>query len=754
MADNGRSAGNRGGHRWHFFRAGEVEQVAIRDGKDVAHLPELDPKLWAALAMPTRGVELDNRTLDLLDTDKDGRVRVPEIIAAIKLLDAGLADLGAVMAETDVLAVDEIKDAKLAGAARRALEEIGRKDQKTIALTDISEHGDIVAKLKVNGDGVLPPESADDEATAKVIREIIDTTGGVTDRGGSTGVNQAIVDRFFAEAAAYADWYQKGEADKALWPLGDATPAASAAVAAVRAKIEDYFTRCRLAAYDVRTQASLGASEADLAALAQTPLAATAPEVARLPLARVEAGRPLPLKDGLNPAWNGPMGAFVTTAVVPLVGTRGQLVESDWAAIQGKLAAHDDWATTKPTTPCEALGIARLREIIASGASSEVSTLIARDAAQEALNQEVADVERLLRYKRDLREILDNVVNFSRFYRQKGAVFQAGTLYLDARSCDLCIEVADSAKHAALAAMADSYLAYCDITRTGEKKSIVAAFTGGDSDSLFVGRNGIFYDRKGQDWDATITKVVANPISVRQAFWAPYKKLSRLIEGQVQKRAQAAESESHAHLERAATAVTSADKEPGVAPAEKAPPPAPAKKIDVGTVAAIGVAIGGIGAMVVGVLSAFFGLGAWMPIGIVALVLLISGPSMLLAFVKLRRRNFGPLLDANGWAINGRARINVPFGGALTRIAVVPRHAERSYDDPFAEKKRPWRLYLVIAIVVVLAVSWYVGKLDRFLPQVLRSTAVLGASAPAYTPLPSPTAAAPPAAAAKPDPKK
>ena len=103
MADNGRSAGNRGGHRWHFFRAGEVEQVAIRDGKDVAHLPELDPKLWAALAMPTRGVELDNRTLDLLDTDKDGRVRVPEIIAAIKLLDAGLADLGAVGGSADAI---------------------------------------------------------------------------------------------------------------------------------------------------------------------------------------------------------------------------------------------------------------------------------------------------------------------------------------------------------------------------------------------------------------------------------------------------------------------------------------------------------------------------------------------------------------------------------------------------------------------------------------------------------------------------
>src|SRR5688572_24462071 len=69
------SAEKRNLHRWKFFRAGGVDQVM---------LGELDQKLWVALAMPTRGVEIETRTLDLLDTDKDGRVRVPEILAAVK----------------------------------------------------------------------------------------------------------------------------------------------------------------------------------------------------------------------------------------------------------------------------------------------------------------------------------------------------------------------------------------------------------------------------------------------------------------------------------------------------------------------------------------------------------------------------------------------------------------------------------------------------------------------------------------------
>ena len=114
-----------------------------------------------------------------------------------------------------------------------------------------------------------------------------------------------------------------------------------------------------------------------------------------------------------------------------------------------------------------------------------------------------------------------NFVNFRDFYGRKDkAIFQAGTLYLDQRSCDLCLTVEDAGKHAAMAGLAGTYLAYCDCYRkgTGEKMQIVAAFTGGDSDNLMVGRNGIFFDRKGRDWDATITKIVDNPISIRQAF--------------------------------------------------------------------------------------------------------------------------------------------------------------------------------------------------------------------------------------------
>ena len=49
--------------------------------------------------------------------------------------------------------------------------------------------------------------------------------------------------------------------------------------------------------------------------------------------------------------------------------------------------------------------------------------------------------------------------------------------------------------------------------------------TAGDVDGLREGKNAVFYDREGNDYTAKVTSIVENPLSLRQAFWAPYKKI-------------------------------------------------------------------------------------------------------------------------------------------------------------------------------------------------------------------------------------
>jgi hypothetical protein len=749
-----------GNHRWRFHRAGGVDQVVLSRAEDLANLSELDPKLWVALAMPTRGVDLDPRTLDLMDADRDGSIRLPDVLSAIDWLRERLVDLAPLLERGDAVRISSIREGALRDAAKRVLASRGRPDADAIALADVSDTTTIFTSTRFDGDGVIGPSAGDDDETRRVLEDIIATQGAAIGRTGDKGVDAARAKDFFAEVAAFAAWH-----DKAVLPLGADTAAAHAAVDAVRRKVDDYFTRCRLAAFDPRAAASLGASEAEWVALAAKELSADAADVARLPIARIEPDRPLPLggaapsgaarrrggdsaeppggSTGVNPAWSAPLATLATAAVAPILGARASLTEEDWRAITAKLAPYAAHVAEKPALAVERLGVDRVRALAAAapGLQARVDALLAADLARKDDFDRIAELDKLIRFRRDLLRLLENFANFSEFYARRGAVFQAGTLYLDARGCDLCVEVLDGARHGALAAMAGTYLVYCECTRDKDKRTIVAAITAGDADNVMVGRNGVFVDRAGRDWHATVTKIVDNPISVRQAFWAPYKKLARMIEEQVAKRASTAEAASHDKLAAASIATANIDK-------AKAEPP---KKIDVGTVAAIGVAIGGIGAMIAGILSAFFGLGAWMPIGILALILMISGPSMMLAWLKLRKRNLGPLLDANGWAINGRARINVAFGGALTQLATLPAASERMLADPYADKRRPWKLYVTLFLIVCLAASWYFGKLDGYLPRAVRSTTVLGENAPAAKDPPTaPTAPAPAAGAPAP----
>jgi hypothetical protein len=599
-------------HTWRFFRAGGFDQPRIDTPADLLAIGGLDQKLWVALSCPVAGSEFDRRTLELIDSDGDGHIRAPELIAAVQWAGERLADPAA------------LANGQLALAAIRT-------------------------------------DDAEGEAIAAAARAVLADTGSAVVGVGAASAAQAR----FADKAVAA-WEAAGAAAK---PLGEATAAAYEAFAAVVAKIDDFFTRCRLAAFDERAAALLNASEDALKALAAGALAPDSDAVAALPIAKVMrsgihadgAGDTvaLPLGAGVNPAWAGAVAALRIQVVVPLLGARDILSEAEWQALKDKLAPYAAWLAARP------------------------------DAA--AMGDGVLALERLARYCRDLMKLANNFVAFKDFYTHQGpAMFQIGTLYLDGRACELVVAVNDAAKHAALASLSRLCLVYCDCTRGAEKQTVAAAFTAGDSDQLMVGRNGVFYDRQGRDWDATITKIVDHPISLRQAFWSPYKKLARLVTEQLQKFAASKAGAVEARLAQAAA--SAADK--------MAAPPAKPTPFDVGKFAgifaAIGLAVGALGTALASVVTGLLGLKWWqLPLALAGLLLLISGPAVAVAWFKLRARNLGPLLDANGWAVNARARINIPFGTSLTQLATLPANAERSLTDPYAEKPAPWKAIIV-----------------------------------------------------------
>ena len=307
--------------------------------------------------------------------------------------------------------------------------------------------------------------------------------------------------------------------------------------------------------------------ELEIAAMAGKDLSPASAEVSSLPMARIAAGRPLPLGEGLNPAWAGAVAALQKDAVTPLLGAgRTSLTAAEWESLKAALAPHEAWLGARKGARVEKLGAARVAALLAGTGKADVEALIAEDEARKDEAREVFEVVRLVRYRRDLFRLLRNFVSFADFYDPRtAAVFQAGTLYIDGRACHLCVKVDDPAAHAVIAVPSRMFIAYCDCRRPGgEAMKIAACVTQGDSDFLSVGRNALFYDRKGRDWDATVTKIVENPISLRQAFWSPYKRFVRALSEQAAKLAAAKDKESEARLAQVA------DKATGTAAARQA----------------------------------------------------------------------------------------------------------------------------------------------------------------------------------------
>ena len=363
---------------------------------------------------------------------------------------------------------------------------------------------------------------------------------------------------------------------------------------------------------------------------------------------------------------------------------------------------------------------------IADYEASKAAVEAANAAALTAAQTVYKPLEKLLLLSRDFCTLLRNFISFQDFYSKRGkallgrgadndapwAIFQAGTLIIDQRACNLCLRVEDMAKHNTQAPESGMFLIYCNCKQhaTGKTMQIVAAMTIGDIRNLKVGKNALFYDRQGHDWEAEVIKIIDNPISIGQAFWSPYRKLGEWVSGLITKSAAEKEKKSFADM----TAKLQTPPAAGQA--------APAQPFDIarfaGIFAAIGMAIGALGTFLTSLLSevgAIADRGWWaIPTLIICILLAISGPSMVLAWMKLRKRNLAPLLNANGWAINADAIVNVLFGNTLTEQAQFP---VLKLADPHAKIKKlskggKWTIAIaaiLLGIAVALVVLYCIG---------------------------------------------
>lgn len=688
-------------YEWKYCSLGGAIRVNIASGEDIAHLGELDQKLWTVLSCPVDSLEFDRRTLDYIDTDKDGKIKVAEVVAAAQWLTSVIKDKDLILKGESVLDIENIDTAsetgrRLRDSAGRILTDLGREGNR-ITVEEASDSVAIFSGTRFNGDGLITEGSTDDASLKAVIKDCIAVSGAETDRSGAPGLSSEKIDAFYAACADYAAWLDAADSGKAVLPYGGDTPVAFEAVSAIRDKVADFFERCRLLRYDKAAFDEVAVKVDDISKIGECPL--SVPD---------ESG--VLRFDRINPAWQARVDTFRK-----LVWKDGKdsLTEDEWDAVLAAFAPYSSWLAAKKGSLVESLGASRVREILSAGQKAALLELVSKDLALKDESDSIDEVKKLMLLYRDFYRLLKNYVIFTDFYARTPGVradFEAGRLYVDQRCCDLCIRVSDMSKHADMAKLSGMFLIYCTCNskKLGNTMDIVAVMTAGDIAALRPGKNGIFYDCAGNDWDAVITKIVDNPVSISQAFWAPYRKFWDFCVGLINKSAADKDAKITADLQAKAAAAT--------APAADGADSGKKQVFDIakfaGIFAALGMAMGYIGTALTKLVTGIQSTPLWQTlVAIVVIMLVISGPSCFLAWSKLRRRNLGPVLNANGWAINSNVLVNILFGAKLTSLAQYPK---LKLSDPYRQKSSAWKWWLALALLVLAAVAvlLFMGKLE------------------------------------------
>ena len=698
------------GYRWDFENIGGTSRVCIVSGEDIAHLEELDPKMWTVLSCPVKGLEIDEKSLAYMDCDSDGKIRINDVICTSRWITSALRNPDVLLECKDYFDIENFNQETELGkmlylSSSQILANLG-KEGTIISLVEAADIASIFSKTRFNGDGVITEASAEDAEDKAALSAAVASFGGVLDRSGALGVDESVVEAFYKALADYASWYDSAvEA-----PFGDKTQEAIAAYNALDAKVRDFFMRSRLAAFSPDSKDVLDVRPSLIETISAENLTGKTEEIAAYPIARVTGQAEINLTEPVNPAWAPQFNALKSIVFEP--GTK-VFTEDDWNQIGLRFAAYSSWKNSKAGGEVESLGIDEIRKLLSQDRRQSLLDLIAQDNALKAEADNIILVDKFLHLNRDFYRLLRNFVTLNDFYdkdKRVKAIFQSGRLIIDQRECRFCMTVTDMGKHNTMAPTSGMFLVYCDCTtKTSPAKiQIVAAVTVGDIGDLIVGKNAVYYDNSGLEWDAVITKVVDNPISVAQAFWSPYRRMAKAVENLISKSA----ADKDAKIINEAT--LKINSVPESAPAAVEATPAAPQPFDIGKFAgifaALGMAVGMIGSALASLAKGIFALTWWQVIlAFVGVLLIISGPAMIMAWMKLRRRNIAPLLNANGWAVNASSKISIPFGETLTDIARFPK---MKLKDPYAKKGlAPWKKWLisVSGLIVLIAVLWLVN---------------------------------------------
>jgi hypothetical protein len=667
-------------HQIKFKRYGRSRHLRIATARDLGEVIELDEAHWSAINAPLNNINCDTTFLELLDTDNNYRIICHELREAIAWALDTLGDYSGLESADSVLKLDAINTNSSDGhrihnAAGRMLEKLNKSDDTEISLQQIRLIKTQVESTPVSEAGILLAEASDDPETREFITDAINATGGATHPSGKNGLGPTQLETFICSLETAARWYQQCEiaspnATTDIMPLGAATPEVYEIFAGIRGKIDQYFVQCQAAALDERFVQRMGWTENELDNLDFDDPATLRHVLTKAPLARARTDGTLHFDDPINPCCEQLLQQFRTQVAARVGDNNGpEFSAQQWRKITDMFEAHQQWVASRPEGPIESLGIEKIKLYLASGYTAAVRELMNNSAETAFDLDNIRLTEKLALFQMHLLSLANNFVSFPHLYDpSRRAMFETGTLVIDGRRFCLAVGVDDRKAHAQVARTSSMFVLYVEVIpggSNGETYEVAVPVTSGSRGNLCLHKRGLFIDLQGNQCDARVVEIIENPISLTEAFVAPFIRLGRMLTGKIESLTIQAEKKLGTDTVGAVSQITSDDTAAGTAKQN-----APTGNMLMGA----GVAIAALGSAMAYITKTLADT-SWLAIaiGLLIAVLVVLLPTSIVAILKLRKRDLSAILEGSGWGINARMRLTWKMAKFFSRRPPYPK---------------------------------------------------------------------------------
>jgi hypothetical protein len=684
--------------------------------EDLEHIVQLADGRWMATSCPIFGLNLDPVFLKHLDMDGNGRIISDEVRAAIQWFFKCLQPSETWLKREPNLMLKLIKTDNPEGkaldsAARRVHVNLKIENAEFISLEQVRSRQKIMAQADYNGDGIIPPEVIKTPEVAQFARDLILIFGGTDDASGSKGISEEILNKFKQEATAYLQWQiqgviPEGQTKTPIMPFGGSTPGMFNVLSSVRDKIEQFFAQCALVRFNVEMLDRITASKDELTELNYRDTQAIIEHLRGEPISRPNRRGILPLDEGVNHVYTKSIEAFKKQVVTPILGENNtKLTEEQWRQILKQFEAYEKWFKSKPSTAAESLGMEKIRVYLESSYDADIRQLIAADKAVAGEIQQLQNLEKLILYHQLLFEFVNNYVSFPHlFHVEERAMFEMGTLVLDGSDFTFSIKVENRNIHSNIAKNSGIHLIYLQISgsKPEDNYEIAVPVTRGKAKNFYVGKRGVFHAVSGKELDAQIIQIVENPISLLDSIKEPFRKVYGMIGGRLTQITSSIQKESEKTITGATTdqqTIQSEFKRVQDVPQSSATPPPQTPQSPSGAgvetprsgnardlMIGIGLLVAGLGTALKFIVDAARQLTQpktlYVLLIMIGVFIAISVLSVIVsAWLKLRQRDLGILLQASGWAINGRMRLIRPMAWFFTRKVRIPKGSKKHHKE-------------------------------------------------------------------------